>query len=66
LTRYCTQCHALPDPKQHTAHEWPAVVVRMKKNMSIMGKDVPVETKTKEIIGFLQRHAHEPKTENAP
>lgn len=62
----CTQCHALPDPKQHTAHEWPAVVVRMKKNMSIMGKDVPDETTTKEIIGFLQRHAHEPKTENAP
>ena len=53
----CTQCHALPDPKQHTAHEWPAVVARMKKNMSIMGKGVPDETTTKEIIGFLQRHA---------
>lgn len=57
----CAQCHALPDPKQHTAIEWPGVVVRMKKNMSIMKKDVPDETTTREITGFLQRHAREPK-----
>lgn len=57
----CTQCHALPDPKQHTVIEWPAVVARMKKNMSIMGKDVPDEITTKAITGFLQRHAREPK-----
>jgi cytochrome c5 len=57
----CAQCHALPDPKQHTAIEWPAVVARMKKNMSIMGKDVPDDTTTRAITGFLQRHAREPK-----
>lgn len=57
----CTQCHVLPDPKQHTAIEWPGVVVRMKKNMSIMGKDVPDEATTKMITGFLQRHAREPQ-----
>jgi cytochrome c5 len=53
----CAQCHALPDPRQHTPQEWPTVVARMKKNMSIMGKDVPDETTTKAITGFLQRHA---------
>lgn len=53
----CTQCHALPDPKQHTAQEWPAVVARMKRNMSAMGKDIPDESTTKHIVGFLQRHA---------
>ncbi|MHB8624097.1 MAG: hypothetical protein ACYC9J_02270 [Sulfuricaulis sp.] len=57
----CAQCHVLPDPKQHTATEWPAVVAHMKKNMSIMGKDVPDDTTTQAITGFLQRHAREPK-----
>ncbi|MHB8744103.1 MAG: hypothetical protein ACYC9L_13365 [Sulfuricaulis sp.] len=57
----CTQCHALPDPMQHTAIEWPAVVARMKKNMSIMSKEIPDDTATQAITGFLQRHAREPK-----
>ncbi len=29
----CNQCHVLPDPKRHTAREWPAVVARMQRNM---------------------------------
>ena len=57
----CTQCHALPDPTQHTAAEWPAVVGRMQRNMAIMGKPVPNPATIREIVGFLQRHAREPK-----
>lgn len=52
----CTQCHALPDPKQHTAKEWPLVVTRMQKNIIAMGKTPLDETAAKEITGFLQRH----------
>lgn len=60
----CSQCHALPDPRQHTAREWPAVVERMKRNMSwanvVTGppelRTTP-ELKTQEIVRFLQRHA---------
>jgi cytochrome c2 len=52
----CMQCHALPDPRQHTAQEWPAVVGRMRGNMTTMGKIVPDETTTEEIIDFLRRH----------
>lgn len=55
----CSQCHALPDPKQHTAQEWPSVVLRMQTNMTAMGKPVPDEAKTKAIIGFLQQHGSE-------
>lgn len=29
LRTQCAQCHAVPDPKAHTAAEWPAVVRRM-------------------------------------
>ena len=42
----CMQCHALPDPKQHTAREWPSVVTRMRSNMTAMGKIVPDEILT--------------------
>lgn len=53
----CAQCHALPDPKQHTAQEWPAVVTRMQRNMVAMGKSVPDKATLEEIIEFLQRHS---------
>ena len=60
----CSQCHALPDPRRHTAREWPAVVARMKRHMSwanvITGPPqlgTSPELKTEEIVRFLQRHA---------
>jgi hypothetical protein len=60
----CTQCHALPDPRRHTAREWPAVVERMKQHMTwantVVGPDSlrtnPV-LDTAEIVRFLQRCA---------
>ena len=33
VSRYCTQCHAQPSPRLHTASEWEAVVSRMENNM---------------------------------
>jgi hypothetical protein len=36
----CQQCHVLPDPKRHTASEWPVVVARMEKNMEWMNRVV--------------------------
>ena len=55
----CARCHALPDPVQHTAGEWPAVVARMQHNMTVMGRAVPDQTALSEIIAFLQQHAHD-------
>ncbi len=60
----CAQCHALPDPRRHTAREWPAVVARMKRHMAwtnvVVGspelRTVP-ELRTDEIVGLLQRYA---------
>lgn len=57
----CARCHALPDPGQRTRDEWPQVVARMKQNMLVMGKSVPNEKVTKEIIMFLQHHAKDKK-----
>jgi len=64
----CSQCHALPDPQQHTAREWPVVVERMKGHMAwanvIVGasqlRTIP-ELNTAEIVRLLQRHARAEK-----
>jgi hypothetical protein len=60
----CNQCHVLPDPRRHTAREWPAVVQRMEQNMQWMNRVVgsrrdPREPQLRidEIVRFLQRHA---------
>lgn len=60
----CSQCHVLPDPTQHTAEEWPKVVLRMRENLEWMtravgGRADPREPQLSvpEIVGFLQRYA---------
>lgn len=54
---FCQQCHALPDPKQHTAREWPSVVERMRGNMRSMGRKVADDREAQRIVEYLQRHA---------
>ena len=60
----CNQCHVLPDPKRHTAAEWPRVVARMQENMQWMNrvvgsKPVPGEPQLRidEINTFLRKYA---------
>jgi hypothetical protein len=60
----CSQCHVLPDPKRHTAQEWPRVVARMQENMEWMNRvvgsqPVPGEPQLRldEINAFLRRYA---------
>ena len=50
----CSQCHALPDPAQHTPEEWPGVVERMRDNMKRMGVDGLSEAEATAITGYLQ------------
>lgn len=50
----CAQCHALPDPKQHTAEQWPQAVARMRKNMAAMGKSIPDTATLRLITEFLE------------
>jgi mono/diheme cytochrome c family protein len=63
VKQYCTQCHGLPSPAQHTADDWPAVVVRMQVHMretnnnGTMPIRIPSQSKIKEIIDYLQKYA---------
>jgi len=60
----CNQCHVLPDPKRHTADEWPKVVARMQENMEWMNRVVgsqPLpgepQLRVEEINAFLRKYA---------
>lgn len=53
---FCGQCHRLPEPRHHTAYEWPSVVQRMRKTMEVQSKKVPDDVAVREIIRFLQKH----------
>lgn len=64
----CGQCHVLPDPRRHTAAEWPAVVSRMQRNMQWMNRVVGTQPaldraagepqlRLDEILAFLRKYA---------
>lgn len=53
----CSGCHALPDPGQHTADEWPGVVGRMTQNMKTMSKPLPDQATLETVVEFLRAHA---------
>lgn len=55
--QYCSECHAAPNPQQHSAGEWPSVVARMLDNMRRLGKPVPGQQDTGRIIDYLQQYA---------
>lgn len=57
LKTVCSQCHPLPDPKLHTAPEWPRVVERMRTHMKEMGKREITDSEKDEIAGYLSRNA---------
>ncbi len=53
----CSACHALPDPRQHTRDEWPAVVDRMTRNMRSLDRVVPSDRELEHVITFLRSNA---------
>ena len=65
--RHCGSCHALPDPKQHTAEEWPQVVQRMLRSMTVMKYRPPDEAELKAIEDYLLSDiaGRRPSTESA-
>lgn len=54
----CTACHALPDPRQYRAAQWPAVVAQMQVKAGIMGRaDLTEVLADTEVLAYLQRNA---------
>lgn len=50
----CSRCHALPDIRNHSARDWPAVFQRMERNMERMNVMPPTSDQTNRILLYLQ------------
>lgn len=50
----CSRCHALPDIRNHSARDWPAVFQRMERNMERMNVMPPTSDQTSHILLYLQ------------
>jgi hypothetical protein len=50
----CSRCHALPDPRNHSAQDWPTVFARMEGNMTRMKVPPLKGTQTTDILLYLQ------------
>lgn len=50
----CSRCHALPDLRNHSARDWPAVFQRMERNMERMNVSPPTRDQTSRILLYLQ------------
>lgn len=64
--RYCNQCHVLPAPTAHAAHEWDLVVDRMNERIGklrhdcgadVLGLRQPSGDEVAEIKSFLKKNA---------
>jgi len=53
FSKVCSQCHALPDPRVHSAQDWPTVYARMERNMERMQVKPPGSAGT-DILLYLQ------------
>ncbi|MFW6080143.1 MAG: c-type cytochrome [Gemmatimonadota bacterium] len=57
FARSCSRCHALPDPGQHVAGEWPGIVARMRAFKRESGvADLP-DAEAARIVEYLQANA---------
>ena len=50
----CARCHELPDPRQHAAEDWVAVVERMMQRMQTMLGDSLTPKDHDKIVQYLQ------------
>ena len=50
----CSRCHALPDIRIHSSYDWPAVFMRMERNMERMNVSRPGPDETSRLLTYLQ------------
>jgi cytochrome c5 len=71
-TKYCVQCHNLPNPAMHHAAKWPAIVERMVLRMEgkgnygqlmfemMAGVKAPSADEARSLVAYLQKHGQKP------
>lgn len=53
----CGQCHAAPDPGQHTAAEWPSIAARMHHYFPSVAKQPPDPATWQQALAYLTHHS---------
>jgi uncharacterized low-complexity protein len=73
ITQYCTQCHGLPNPKQHSAAGWPATVARMNTRMQWMSQTdspmniaAPTHEELRTLTAYLEKNAADTEATAVP
>lgn len=54
FSEVCSTCHSLPDPRVHSAQDWPTVFQRMERNMERMKVKPLTREQTTDILLYLQ------------
>jgi len=62
VNRYCTQCHALPNPKLHSTEGWSVTLERMNARMQWMnqnGNDIlaPSKNELETLTAYMRKHS---------
>ncbi len=66
FSSHCGSCHALPDAGQHRLEEWPAVLKRMQRNMTVMNYSPPSREHMVQIQHYLQQNHRQGLTPSLP
>jgi len=62
VNRYCTQCHALPNPKLHSEEGWLVTIERMNARMQWMSQNgneivAPDKSELETLTAYMSKHA---------
>ncbi|HHL39261.1 MAG TPA: hypothetical protein ENJ37_02030 [Deltaproteobacteria bacterium] len=71
FSRYCGQCHNLPNPKMHSVVEWPSMFEEMMAHARSLGAvrpgiETPGERARNEIVSYLRRHGMKSLSDDDP
>jgi len=62
VNQYCTQCHALPNPKLHSEEGWLVTVERMNARMQWMSQNgneivAPSKSELETLVAYMRKHS---------
>lgn len=59
LRKYCSDCHAPPQPNTHTAAEWPNIILRMQQHRISKALIPMSEEQRRLLVAYMQKNAHD-------
>ncbi len=61
LVKFCSDCHAPPQPSVHEAKEWPNVLYRMQERRRMKAYELMSDEELALLTGYLEQHARKEK-----